>query len=114
MHKTSEQFEQKLITTLIMYIFVIQHPILQSQILPNYFFSNFQVEQLIEDESLAAAYELIDHFCEYILTQLSYIRKNKYELLSSYLNLNQNTIAILQTSHNFSDGSTFQNQGLSK
>ncbi|XP_061337590.1 uncharacterized protein LOC133284562 isoform X2 [Gastrolobium bilobum] len=35
------------------------------------------VEQLIEDESLAAAYELLDHFCEFILTQLSYIRRHK-------------------------------------
>ncbi|KAL9322482.1 hypothetical protein ACSQ67_010535 [Phaseolus vulgaris] len=36
-----------------------------------------RVEQLIGDESLAAAYELLDRFCEFILTQLSYIRKQK-------------------------------------
>ncbi|KAE9588548.1 hypothetical protein Lal_00002819 [Lupinus albus] len=36
-----------------------------------------RVEQLIEDESLAAAYESLDRFCEFILTQLSYIRRNK-------------------------------------
>ncbi|CAL0323648.1 unnamed protein product [Lupinus luteus] len=36
-----------------------------------------KVEQLIEDESLADAYELLDRFCEFILTQLAYIRRNK-------------------------------------
>ncbi|KAL2331718.1 hypothetical protein Fmac_019299 [Flemingia macrophylla] len=36
-----------------------------------------RVEQLMEDESLAAAYELLDHFCEFILTHLSYIRRHK-------------------------------------
>ncbi|XP_057455481.1 uncharacterized protein LOC130746775 [Lotus japonicus] len=36
-----------------------------------------RVEQLMQDESLAAAYELLDHFCEFILTQLSYIRRHK-------------------------------------
>ncbi|KAK7401968.1 hypothetical protein VNO78_13875 [Psophocarpus tetragonolobus] len=36
-----------------------------------------RVEQLIGDESLAAAYELLDQFCEFILTQLSYIRRHK-------------------------------------
>ncbi|TKY48850.1 IST1-like protein [Spatholobus suberectus] len=36
-----------------------------------------RVEQLMEDESLAAAYELLDNFCEFILTQLSYIRRHK-------------------------------------
>ncbi|OIW20612.1 hypothetical protein TanjilG_16146 [Lupinus angustifolius] len=36
-----------------------------------------RVEQLIEDESLSAAYELLDHFCQFILTQLAYIRRNK-------------------------------------
>ncbi|KAF7805915.1 IST1-like protein [Senna tora] len=36
-----------------------------------------RVEQLIKDESLATAYELLDHFCEFILTQLSYIRRHK-------------------------------------
>lgn len=40
-------------------------------------FPKFQVEQLMKDESLAAAYELLDKFCEFILTQLSYIRRNK-------------------------------------
>ncbi|XP_061374404.1 uncharacterized protein LOC133316637 [Gastrolobium bilobum] len=40
-------------------------------------FSQFQVEQLLEDESLAAAYELLDHFCELILKRLSYIRRHK-------------------------------------
>ncbi|KAI4333984.1 hypothetical protein L6164_018728 [Bauhinia variegata] len=36
-----------------------------------------RVEQLIKDESLAAAYELLDQFCEFILVNLSYIRKHK-------------------------------------
>ncbi|KEH39106.1 regulator of Vps4 activity in the MVB pathway protein [Medicago truncatula] len=36
-----------------------------------------KVEQLVKDESLAAAYELLDQFCEFILTQLSYIRRHK-------------------------------------
>ncbi|CAI8592621.1 unnamed protein product [Vicia faba] len=36
-----------------------------------------RVEQLIKDESLADAYELIEKNCEFILTQLSYIRKHK-------------------------------------
>ncbi|XP_054811407.1 uncharacterized protein LOC129312745 isoform X2 [Prosopis cineraria] len=36
-----------------------------------------RVEQLIKDETLAAAYELLDHFCEFILSQLSYIRRHK-------------------------------------
>ncbi|KAH1222575.1 hypothetical protein AAZX31_12G191900 [Glycine max] len=36
-----------------------------------------RVEQLMGDESLAAAYELLDHFCEFILTELSYIRRHK-------------------------------------
>ncbi|XP_028761618.1 uncharacterized protein LOC114720163 [Neltuma alba] len=35
------------------------------------------VEQVIQYESLAAAYELLDYFCEFILTQLSYIRRHK-------------------------------------
>ncbi|XP_054817144.1 uncharacterized protein LOC129316797 [Prosopis cineraria] len=36
-----------------------------------------RVEQVIQDERLAAAYELLDYFCEFILTQLSYIRRHK-------------------------------------
>ncbi|MED6154961.1 hypothetical protein PIB30_001103 [Stylosanthes scabra] len=36
-----------------------------------------RVEQLIEDESLVATYELLDHYCELVLTQLSYIRRHK-------------------------------------
>ncbi|XP_020229464.1 uncharacterized protein LOC109810414 [Cajanus cajan] len=36
-----------------------------------------RVEQLLQDESLAAAYELLDHFCEFILSQFSYIRRHK-------------------------------------
>ncbi|XP_045833667.1 uncharacterized protein LOC123924746 [Trifolium pratense] len=36
-----------------------------------------RVEQLIQDERLIAAYELLDHFFEFILKQLSYIRKHK-------------------------------------
>ncbi|XP_027341571.1 uncharacterized protein LOC113854638 isoform X2 [Abrus precatorius] len=36
-----------------------------------------RVEQLMEDESLVAAYEMLDHFCEFILMQLSYIRRHK-------------------------------------
>ncbi|XP_004487300.1 uncharacterized protein [Cicer arietinum] len=36
-----------------------------------------RVEQLMKDEKLAAAYELLDNFCEFILTQISYIRKHR-------------------------------------
>ncbi|KAK7854482.1 ist1-like protein [Quercus suber] len=36
-----------------------------------------RVEQLIKDESIVALYELLDHFCESILVNLSYIRKHK-------------------------------------
>ncbi|KAG6618161.1 hypothetical protein I3842_Q124300 [Carya illinoinensis] len=36
-----------------------------------------RVEQLIKDESIAAVYELLDHFCEFILIHLSYIRRHK-------------------------------------
>ncbi|KAI4322651.1 hypothetical protein L6164_022324 [Bauhinia variegata] len=36
-----------------------------------------RIEHLIRDESLAAAYELLDQFCEFILVHLSYIRKHK-------------------------------------
>ncbi|XP_073225727.1 uncharacterized protein [Cicer arietinum] len=35
------------------------------------------VEQLIQDESLVAAYELLDQFFEFILKKFSYIRKHK-------------------------------------
>ncbi|KAF4356265.1 hypothetical protein F8388_000712 [Cannabis sativa] len=36
-----------------------------------------QVEQLIKDEAVYAAYELLECFCDFILVQLSYIRKTK-------------------------------------
>ncbi|KAJ7981434.1 putative Regulator of Vps4 activity in the MVB pathway protein [Quillaja saponaria] len=36
-----------------------------------------RVEQLINDESIATVYELLDHFCEFILIHLSYIRRHK-------------------------------------
>ncbi|KAF7823011.1 formin-like protein 13 [Senna tora] len=36
-----------------------------------------QVERVIKDENLASAYELLDYFCEFILTHFSYIRKHK-------------------------------------
>ncbi|XP_058773888.1 uncharacterized protein LOC131648119 [Vicia villosa] len=36
-----------------------------------------RVEQLINDESLADAYELLEKFCEFILSQFSYIQKHK-------------------------------------
>ncbi|CAL5200419.1 unnamed protein product [Lathyrus oleraceus] len=36
-----------------------------------------RVEQLIKDESLADAYELLEKFCEFILSQFSYIRRHK-------------------------------------
>ncbi|MED6148175.1 hypothetical protein PIB30_050639 [Stylosanthes scabra] len=36
-----------------------------------------RVEQLNEDESLVATYNLLDHYCELVLTQLSYIRRHK-------------------------------------
>ncbi|KAI5389486.1 hypothetical protein KIW84_074953 [Lathyrus oleraceus] len=44
-----------------------------------------RVEQLIQDESLIAAYEMLDHFFDFILKQLSYIRKNKFVLFLIYL-----------------------------
>ncbi|CAL5403625.1 unnamed protein product [Camellia sinensis] len=36
-----------------------------------------RVEQLFKDESIVAVYDLLDHFCEFILIHLSYIRKHK-------------------------------------
>ncbi|KAL5581950.1 hypothetical protein UlMin_014392 [Ulmus minor] len=36
-----------------------------------------RVEQLIQDESIVAVYELLDNFCEFILINLSYIRRHK-------------------------------------
>lgn len=39
----------------------------------------FQMEQLIKDENVCAMFELIDNFCEFILTRFSYIRKHKYD-----------------------------------
>lgn len=44
-----------------------------------------QVEQLIQDESLVAAYELLDQFFEFILKKFSYIRKHKYIQFLIYL-----------------------------
>ncbi|KAF4378466.1 hypothetical protein G4B88_027526 [Cannabis sativa] len=40
-----------------------------------------QVEQLIKDEAVYAAYELLECFCDFILVQLSYIRKTKFLFL---------------------------------
>ncbi|TKY66877.1 hypothetical protein E2542_SST09768 [Spatholobus suberectus] len=39
-----------------------------------------QVEQLIQDESLVATYESLDHLFVFILEKLSYIRRHKYDL----------------------------------
>ncbi|PSS16315.1 IST1-like protein [Actinidia chinensis var. chinensis] len=36
-----------------------------------------RVEQLFKDESIVAVYDLLDHFCEFIIIHLSYIRKHK-------------------------------------
>ncbi|GAB4824970.1 hypothetical protein Ancab_007843 [Ancistrocladus abbreviatus] len=36
-----------------------------------------RLEQLYRDENIGAAYELLDHFCEFIILNLSYIRKHK-------------------------------------
>ncbi|XAR55484.1 hypothetical protein NMG60_11035562 [Bertholletia excelsa] len=36
-----------------------------------------RVEQLFKDESTVAMYDLLDHFCEFIIINLSYIRRNK-------------------------------------
>ncbi|KAM6561368.1 hypothetical protein CsatA_030607 [Cannabis sativa] len=36
-----------------------------------------RVEQLIKDETVNAAYELLECFCDFILVQFSYIRKTK-------------------------------------
>lgn len=38
----------------------------------------FQAEILFKDENIVAIYELLDGFCEFIITNLSYIRWNKY------------------------------------
>ncbi|KAA8524444.1 hypothetical protein F0562_010832 [Nyssa sinensis] len=35
------------------------------------------VEQLFKDESIVAVYDLLDHFCEFIIIHLSYIRRHK-------------------------------------
>lgn len=40
---------------------------------------NFQVEQLFKDESLLAAYDLLEHFCGYITIHFPYILRHKYE-----------------------------------
>ncbi|KAM7529219.1 hypothetical protein LguiB_032629 [Lonicera macranthoides] len=40
-------------------------------------FKLIQVEQLFKDESIVTVYELLDDYCEFILTQLSYIRTHK-------------------------------------
>ncbi|GMH11057.1 hypothetical protein Nepgr_012898 [Nepenthes gracilis] len=36
-----------------------------------------QLEQLRGDENIIAAYELLDHFCEFIIGNLSYIRRHR-------------------------------------
>lgn len=36
-----------------------------------------RVEQIFKDESIVAVYDLLDHFCEFIVIHLSYIRKHK-------------------------------------
>ncbi|XP_057461216.1 uncharacterized protein LOC130751625 isoform X2 [Actinidia eriantha] len=36
-----------------------------------------RVDQLFMDESIVAVYDLLDHFCEFIIIHLSYIRKHK-------------------------------------
>ncbi|OVA00543.1 protein of unknown function DUF292 [Macleaya cordata] len=36
-----------------------------------------RVEQLCKDQSIMAAYDLLDHFCEFIIINLPYIRQNK-------------------------------------
>ncbi|KAF6163135.1 hypothetical protein GIB67_024999 [Kingdonia uniflora] len=36
-----------------------------------------RVEQLLKDQCLKAAYDLLDHFCEFIIVNLPYIRKHK-------------------------------------
>ncbi|XP_022952998.1 uncharacterized protein LOC111455514 [Cucurbita moschata] len=36
-----------------------------------------RVEQLVRDESLMEAYDLIENFCEFILVKFSHVRKNK-------------------------------------
>ncbi|KAL5976176.1 hypothetical protein ACLOJK_020506 [Asimina triloba] len=37
----------------------------------------FRVEQLVNDQSILAAYDLLDHYCEFILLNLPYIRKHR-------------------------------------
>lgn len=52
--------------------------------LPTYLHYVFQVEQLFKDQSLLAAYDLLGHFCEFIIIHFPYIRKHKYESLYSF------------------------------
>ncbi|MBA0805445.1 hypothetical protein Gohar_004961, partial [Gossypium harknessii] len=36
-----------------------------------------RAEQLLKDENIMAVYEILDHFCEFVNIQLSYIRRHK-------------------------------------
>ncbi|XP_039034112.1 uncharacterized protein LOC120170199 [Hibiscus syriacus] len=36
-----------------------------------------RAEQLVKDENIMAVYDLLDHFCEFIYVELSYIRRHK-------------------------------------
>eukprot|EP00268_Persea_americana_P030937 TRINITY_DN3000_c0_g1_i6.p1 TRINITY_DN3000_c0_g1~~TRINITY_DN3000_c0_g1_i6.p1 ORF type:complete len:833 (+),score=143.87 TRINITY_DN3000_c0_g1_i6:1823-4321(+) len=36
-----------------------------------------RVEQLFKDQNILAAYDLLDHFCEFLIINLPYIRRNK-------------------------------------
>lgn len=40
--------------------------------------SDFQAEILFKDENIVAIYELLDSFCEFIITNLSYICWHKH------------------------------------
>lgn len=68
-----------------------------------------QVEQLLKDQSLLDAYDLVDQYCEFIILHFPYIRKHKYDTVIKLLfveldqlyNQNQayNSYALLELLH---------------
>lgn len=42
------------------------------------FILDFQVEQIFKDENIMPVYDILDHYCEFLTLNLSYIRRNKY------------------------------------
>ncbi|GKV03821.1 hypothetical protein SLEP1_g16064 [Rubroshorea leprosula] len=37
-----------------------------------------RVEQIFKDEKIMPVYDILDHYCEFLTLDLSYIRRNKY------------------------------------